>query len=157
MATTGSPPQHEIRPGVPGDASELSRLFAELRHPSSAESIAGRWAEWSAEGNSALVAAMPDGGLLGAAMLHRTIVLHRPKPVGRITALIVDARYRGQGIGRALVAAAESALSASGCGLIEITSNRRLVEAHAFYERLGYAASSFRFVKELAVPSPDRG
>ncbi|QEH35986.1 Aminoglycoside N(6')-acetyltransferase type 1 [Aquisphaera giovannonii] len=150
MTTAPHPPAFEIRVARVGDAPEISRLLAELRHPTSAESIASRWAAWSAEGNSALAAACPDGTLLGVATLHRTIVLHRPRPVGRITVLVVDERYRGRGIGRALVAAAESALAAAGCGLLEITSNLRLVEAHAFYEHLGYARSSFRFVKELA-------
>jgi GNAT superfamily N-acetyltransferase len=76
-------------------------------------------------------------------------VLHRPKPVGRITALVVDAPVRGQGIGRALVAAAEEALARAGCGLLEITSHERLVDAHAFYERLGYQRTSVRLAKVL--------
>jgi GNAT superfamily N-acetyltransferase len=149
MTTGPTPPAHVIRPAAVSDAPELSRLLAELRHPTSAESIAARWEDWAGEGNSALVAARPDGTLLGMATLHRMVVLHRPRPVGRITVLIVDERDRGRGIGRALVAAAESSLAAAGCGLLEITSNLRLVNAHAFYEHLGCARSSLRFVKDL--------
>jgi GNAT superfamily N-acetyltransferase len=102
------------------------------------------------------VAARADGTLAGAVTLHQMIVLHRLRPVGRITALVVDAPDRGRGIGRALVAAAEAALARSGCGLLEITSNVRLAEAHAFYEHLGYERTSFRFAKVL-VPynAPD--
>lgn len=48
--------------------------------------------------------------LLGAITLHRMVVLHRAKPVGRITSLVVDPAARGRGLGRALVLAAEAAL-----------------------------------------------
>jgi GNAT superfamily N-acetyltransferase len=78
-------------------------------------------------------------------------VLQRPRPVGRITALVVDARMRGRGVGRTLVAAAERTLLNAGCGLLEITSNVRLVEAHAFYAHLGYEQTSFRFAKKLVL------
>jgi GNAT superfamily N-acetyltransferase len=81
--------------------------------------------------------------------LHRTQVLHRPKPVGRITALVVDPSVRGQGIGRALVAAAEDALASAGCGVIEVTTNAARSDAHAFYRRLGYDQSSVKFTKTV--------
>jgi GNAT superfamily N-acetyltransferase len=138
-----------IRPATERDASEIARLLTALGHPTAAEPVADGWSEWSAAGNAALVAARADGTLAGLATLHRMAVLHRPRPVGRITALVVDAPDRGRGIGRALVAAAEELLARSGCGLLEITSNMRLEDAHAFYEHLGYERTSFRFAKFL--------
>ena len=144
---------HTIRPAAEDDAPEMARLLTLLGHPTTVESIVARWREWAAAGNSALVAARTDGSLAGLATLHRMDVLHRPRTVGRITALVVDAPERGQGIGRVLVAAAEAALAQAGCGLLEITSNVRLVDAHSFYEHLGYERMSFRFAKVL-VPAP---
>src|SRR5262245_39558792 len=140
---------HAIRAATAGDAAEVARLLTVLGHPTAPDVIATRWKEWRAADNSALVAARVDGTLVGVATLHRMTVLHRPKPVGRITALVVDSSSRGQGIGRALVAAAEAELAHSGCGLLEITSNLRLGDAHAFYERLGYEQTSLRFAKVL--------
>jgi GNAT superfamily N-acetyltransferase len=138
-----------IRSASMDDAAEIARLLGQLGYPTDADTVAQRWGPWSAEGNSAIVAARDDG-LAGFAALHRTAVLHRPTPVGRITALVVDAASRGQGIGRALVAEAEEELRRAGCGLVEITSNARRVEAHAFYEHIGYDRTSVRLMKHLA-------
>jgi GNAT superfamily N-acetyltransferase len=138
-----------VRPATERDAPEVARLLTALGHPTAAESIASRWREWIAAGNVALVADGDNGALSGVATLHHMVVLHRPKPVGRITALIVDEPARGRGVGRALVAAAEAELARAGCGLLEITSNARLVDAHAFYEHLGYERTSARFAKML--------
>ena len=146
-------PYGEIRTATAHDAAELARLLTELGHPTTADGIAALWKPWAAAGNSALVVPRADGTLAGAVTLHQMTVLHRPTPVGRITALVVDAPARGQGIGRALVAAAEAAFVQSGCKLLEVTSHMRLADAHAFYEHLGYERTSQRFAKTL-VPAP---
>ena len=148
-------PPTSIRPAGIGDAPEIARLLTALAHPTSTEAVETRWDDWSAADNFALVAAQSNGTLAGLATLGRMFVLHRPKPVGRITALVVDAPMQGQGIGRALVAAAEEALARAGCGLVEITSNMRFAEAHRFYKHLGYERTSMRFAKILVpVDSP---
>ena len=82
------------------------------------------------------------------------LVLHRPQPVGRITALVVDAALRGQGIGRLLVAQAQASFTRAGCGLIEITSHHRHSQAHAFYEHIGYPQTSLRFAKSILLNPP---
>ncbi len=143
-------PTVNLRVATPGDAPEIARLLAMLGYPTEAASIATRWAKWRASGSAAIVAGGQSAGLLGVVTVHTTIVLHRPRPIGRITALVVDERARGHGIGRALVAAAEGAALREGCGILEVTSNMRRAEAHAFYEKLGFDRSSYRFVKKLA-------
>ena len=139
-----------VRPAVEGDAPELARLLTALGFPTEPRVVSGRWASWVGSGNSAVVADCGDGRLAGVATLHRMSVLHRPAPVGRITALVVDAAWRGRGVGRALVEVAEDQLALAGCGLLEVTSNQRLAGAHAFYARLGYERTSVRFAKSLA-------
>jgi GNAT superfamily N-acetyltransferase len=63
--------------------------------------------------------------------------------------LVVAESERGGGVGTLLVAAAEERLRALGCGLIEVTSNMKRMRAHAFYERLGFERTSYRFGKTL--------
>lgn len=140
-----------IRAAKVSDASEMARLLTLLGHPSDPNSIVARWDDWERQGNRAIVAERSDGRLLGLVTLYRTLVLHRPKPLGRIMALVVDDTFRNLGIGRALAMAAESSLSADGRGLVEITSNFRLIDAHAFYEHLGYQKTSFRFAKQMST------
>jgi len=140
---------HRIRTAQPEDASELARLLTALGHASTEEEVLTRWRPWQAAGGMAIVVEGADGGLIGAATLHQSIVLHRPTPIGRISALIVDPRHQGKGLGRALVEKGERILREAGCGLIEITSNMRRTEAHAFYAHLGYELTSSRFVKTV--------
>jgi len=139
-----------IRTARLDDAAELARLFTELGHPATEVEIRERWSAWEANGNVSFVIDGANGDLIATAILHQTVVLHRPKPIGRISALIVDARYRGTGIGRALVDAAERLFADAGCGMVEITSNMRRADAHAFYQHLGYELTSARFAKSIS-------
>ena len=143
-------PTVNLRTATPGDAPEIALLLAVLGYPIEPSSIAARWAKWRANGSSAIVAGGQSAGLLGVVTVYTSIVLHRPKPIGRITALVVDEKARGHGVGRARVGAAEAFALREGCGMLEVTSNMRRTEAHAFYERLGFDRSSYRFVKTLA-------
>jgi GNAT superfamily N-acetyltransferase len=140
-----------IRRATVEDAAELARLLSALGYPLTAADILAVWKPWEAEGNFALVAP-GDGGLLGTITLHRMHVLHRPKPVGRITSVIVDPAARGHGLGRGLMRAAEDALAAAGCGLVEVTSHARRTDAHEFYRHLAYEQTSYRFARVFGEP-----
>jgi len=138
-----------IRLARPSDVTEMARLFAELGYEIPVDVLATRMATFSDAGEVALVAENDSSPahLLGAATLHRTPVLHRAGPVGRVSALVVDETMRGRGIGRALMQAAERWAVERGCILMEVTSNMRRADAHSFYEALGYERTSFRFAR----------
>ena len=137
-----------IREAQAGDAPQLAALIALLGHEMTAEAIAERIGALGVQGIPQLVAADGDR-VVGLCGLHRMTVVYRPKPVGRITILVVREDARGRGIGRALVAAAKDLLRNEGCGLLEITSNDRLTEAHEFYAHLGFDRTSKRFALKL--------
>jgi GNAT superfamily N-acetyltransferase len=138
----------DIRAASLADAPALSALVAELGYPTPEATIATRLDGLLHAGETVLVAER-TGDIVGLLTLHVTPVLHRPTAVGRLTALVVAERARGAGVGRALVNAAEHVLASRGCALVEVTSNRRRTDAHAFYERLGYDVTSLRFKKDL--------
>ena len=93
--------------------------------------------------------AVAKGEVIGLVGVHRTVTVHRPAPVGRITILVVAEAAQDHGIGRILVEAAEQWCRKAGCRIIEVTSNDRRSAAHAFYRHLGYERTSLRFMKEL--------
>lgn len=53
----------------------------------------------------------------------------------------VDRKVRGQRIGERLLRFAIEQARAAGCGLVQLTSDKRRVDAHRFYERLGFVRS----------------
>ena len=140
-------PRLVIRDARPADAVAIAALIVALGYEVSAAEVRTRLAALRKAGQTALVA--DRGGLLGVLTTSVMIVLHRPRPVGRISMLVVAEAARGEGLGRALVAAAEARLAAAGCGLLEVTSNAKRLRAHAFYEKLGYERTSYRFAKPL--------
>src|SRR5262245_15637300 len=135
----------QIRPASAADAPALSQLFHELGFPSSAAEITDRLKAMP----SLVLVAIEAGEVVGTATTNIMHVLHRPRPVGRLSALIVAEKQRGKGIGQALVHAVEESLRARGCGLLEVTSNLERQDAHAFYQHLGYEITSYRFKKIL--------
>jgi len=137
----------EIREAREADGEAIAALISDLGHIMTADGVRDR-INSDLTGDPQLVAT-DEGRVIGLCGLHIMTVIYRPSPVGRITILEVAEQHRGQGIGRALVAEAERRLSEAGCGMIELTSNERLVEAHQFYLRLGFDHTSKRFAKVL--------
>jgi GNAT superfamily N-acetyltransferase len=137
-----------VRSAEAPDCSSLAGLIGQLGYRAAAEDVAERLALMQAEGRLVLVAEL-EGRVVGCLSTSVMRVLHRPAPVGRISMMVVDEAVRGRGIGAALVRAAEDALRAQGCRIVEVTSNLRRAEAHRFYEGLGYDRTSVRLAKEL--------
>jgi len=126
----------------------LVPLIELLPHRVTIEGVAQRLREIPGNDFPQLVAA-EDGAVIGLCGLHRMTALHRERPIGRITILVVAEQARGKGIGQMLVAAAEERLRAAGCSMIELTSNDWLIDAHRFYAKLGFEQTSKRFAKQL--------
>ncbi|MFB6985949.1 GNAT family N-acetyltransferase [Streptomyces sp. NPDC056230] len=58
-----------------------------------------------------------------------------------IEAVRIRADRRGGGLGRELMKQAVDRARLRGCGLMQLTSNKRRTDAHRFYESLGFARS----------------
>jgi GNAT superfamily N-acetyltransferase len=142
-------PKLILREAKPKDGGAMAVLIQALGYEVTPADVRRRMAALAKAGHPPLVA--ERGTLIGVLTTTVTMVLHRPRPVGRITLLVVAEDARGEGIGAALVAQAEKRLAARGCGLVEVTSNRKRLRAHTFYERLGYERTSYRFAKALAT------
>jgi GNAT superfamily N-acetyltransferase len=134
-----------VRAAGVDDAVQLVALIGLLDHQVSVAGVRERLFN----GGMPTLVAVEDETVIGLCGLHLMSAIHREEPVGRVTILVVVKEKRGAGIGRLLIEAAERTLVDAGCGIVEVTSNDRLVEAHRFYRAMGYARTSQRFAKTL--------
>ena len=141
-------PKPKVRDAKPSDAPRLVELIVELGHEITEKQVRKNLAALKKLGEPPLVATL-DKKVIGMCGISRRVVIHRPAPLGRITALVVAKDAQGEGIGRMLVDAAEDWMRKKGCQLVEVTSNDRRADAHAFYRHMGYDRSSIRFFKKL--------
>ena len=68
-------------------------------------------------------------------------LMHRGRPVCLVEAVRVARRLRSQGIGAKLMHAAIDAAKDRGCARVQLTTHKQRLDAHRFYERLGFIAS----------------
>ncbi|MFD3695873.1 GNAT family N-acetyltransferase [Streptomyces sp. NPDC058646] len=66
-----------------------------------------------------------------------------------VEAVRIRADRRGGGLGAELMRLAVERARERGCGLVQLTSNKRRTAAHRFYERLGFARSHEGFKLRL--------
>ncbi|HEX4800252.1 MAG TPA: GNAT family N-acetyltransferase [Sphingomicrobium sp.] len=141
-------PEPKIRDAKPSDAPRLLELIRYLGHEIDEKSLRKNLKALKKTGELPLVATL-DKQIVGMCGVGARVVIHRPAPLGRITALVVAKEAQDHGIGRMLVEAAEQWCRKKGCALVEVTSNDRRTAAHAFYRHLGYERTSIRFFKKL--------
>ena len=104
--------------------------------------VLAAFAEIDADPNHQLLLAVVDGDISACLQLSFLPGLSRG---GMRRALVesvgVHAKLRGQGVGAALLEEAARRARFRGCGLIQLTTDKRRDAAHRFYARLGYVAS----------------
>lgn len=67
----------------------------------------------------------------------------------QIEAVRVDERLRGNGLGSAMISWAVGEAQRRGAGLVQLTSDQSRIDAHRFYERLGFTLSHAGFKLQL--------
>lgn len=103
-----------------------------------------------ADPNQHLVVAEREGRPIGT--LQLTVIpglSRRGSTRALIEAVRVHADARGDGLGSRLVQWAVEEARAQGCVLVQLTSDATRIEAHRFYERLGFEASHLGFKMQL--------
>ena len=138
-----------VRPAATGDASDVARLLGDLGYPCEDAEAAERIAVVIADRRQHLLLAEVDGEACGLIALYTLYSLAHGSELARITALVVAPERARGGIGRLLLREVEQLSRRHGIHRIEVTSNARRTEAHAFYRGCGYSDDSRRFVKML--------
>lgn len=130
-----------IRKGNADDADAVARLSLELGYASDIADIRHRIASIASSAEDLFVVAIEAGdrpiAWLQAHASHTIESGYRVEIVG----LVVTAHARRHGVGRLLVAKAETWAKEKQASAIVVRSNTLRLESHRFYPALGYAES----------------
>jgi GNAT superfamily N-acetyltransferase len=136
----------KVRAARPEDAASIALLSKELGYPAGAKStrerlrtILGRYDQ------RVVVAVAPGGAVCGWLQAQCNVVIESGLRV-EITGLVVSHGMRRRGVGRSLVAQAETWAREISAETIVVRSNTKRVESHAFYPSLGYHPSKTQVV-----------
>lgn len=137
------------------DAGQIAPLCGQLGYPATSEQVDRRLARVLRTPRHALLGAVDDDdAILGWVHVDASELLVWD-PYAEICSLVVDARVRGRGIGRALVAAAEAWASDRGFTVVRVRSNVIRSDAHRFYEQLGYERVKTQHTLAKTLPAGD--
>lgn len=96
----------------------------------------------AADRNQLLAVAVDDDTVIGCLQLSFIPGLSRTGMWrGQIESVRIAANHRGGGLGAAMIEWAVEQARARGCGLVQLTSDKRRPDAIRFYEKLGFVPS----------------
>ena len=106
------------------------------------EAYQAAFAQIESDPRTRLIVAEADGQVAGTLQLSLLPGLSRHGMLrAQIEGVRVAAPHRGQGLGRAMIEWAIGQAREHGCGLVQLTSDKRRHDAIRFYESLGFTAS----------------
>ena len=91
-----------------------------------------------------------DENIIGTfALLIMDNLAHFGTPSAIIEDVAVNEKYQNRGAGKKMMEFAMTLAKAKGCYKMILSSNKKRVESHRFYERLGFEQHGFSFVVNL--------
>ena len=139
-----------LRPVRVEDAPAVAALVTQLGYAASPSEIADRLARVLVRSDQQFLVAEADGRLLG--WVHVTLADYVESGASaEIAGLVVDRAHRRQGIGAALMAAAEDWARDQRRTVMRLRSTITRTPAHRFYAGLGYSVvkTQYSFAKPL--------
>ena len=138
-----------VRDATVADAGRLAALMTELGYPTTPDQMTARLTRILADTDYSTFVAC-DGATIAGMIGTRTGPLYEfDEPYGQIMVLVIADGYRRRGVGRLLLEAAEAFFNKRGARFAVVTSANRRADAHAFYEKYGYAFDGRRYKKPL--------
>jgi ribosomal protein S18 acetylase RimI-like enzyme len=145
-----------IRDARLNDAPDLAALMCELGYETTSTEMRERLGSILGDARCSTMVGEMDNkvcGMIGT-LVHAS---HEHNDLsGKIIALVVSKKQRRNGIGRALVAAAEEDFARRRITRVTLTARFEREGAHQFYQALGYSRTGFRFAKKLRPASARR-
>ena len=131
------------------DAAALADLLTQLGYPSQPEQVVARLTALLSVDQGLLVAEV-NGSVVGVVHVNRWANLVVDN-TAEIVAFVVGDGWRSQGIGHALLEAAEEWAKQRGCSTLQVRTNIVRQRAHEFYLQNGFrqVKTSLTLVKQL--------
>ena len=101
------------------------------------------------KGENHLILAVDEGAAVGFLSLSVSFHLHHAGKVATVEELIVTENSRGKGVGKMLMSSATEFAKEKKCEIIELASGFKRVDAHGFYEKIGFLKRGYNF--EMAL------
>ena len=138
-----------VRDATLGDAERIAALVTQLSYQTSVNDMKLRLERLLPHPEHIMFVAEASGDIVGLVAAHIGHGLESNDPHARITGLVVDSQWRGSGVGRMLMEHMESCCRDRGIHNVILTSGNQRVDAHKFYQHIGYTATGQRFIKRL--------
>ena len=132
------------------DAEALAGLMTELGYETRTSEMTMRLETIAADARYRTCVAVSNGKICGMIGTICYCSFEHNNPGGRILALVVSKDARRTGVGRRLIAAAESDFAQRNIQRVAVNTHLTREDAHKFYQRVGYTSNGYRFVKTLA-------
>ena len=136
-----------FRPATRADLPAIVAMLADDSLGATREAVddpayAAAFDRIDADPRNTLVVADRAGEVVGTMQLTYIPGLsHRGAERQQIEAVRVRADQRGHGLGREMIRWAVDQARARGCRLVQLTTDKRRLDAHRFYASLGFTAS----------------
>lgn len=143
-----------LRPVTETELPLLTEILAELdgNTPFPLEQVKEKWLEMLLFPDYVAYFACMDGQIIGTLSLIVFPVLSGAMRSEAIAeAVVIRPAFRGRGLGRAMLRAAMALAGEKGAYKLALSSNLRRLDAHRFYEGMGFARHGYSFSIETAA------
>jgi GNAT superfamily N-acetyltransferase len=142
-----------LRPVTEAELPLLTEILSELdgNAPFPVEHVRDTWLEMRRFPDYVCYFAESAGEIVGTLSLNVFPVLSgamRPEAIAE--AVVVRPSYRGRGLGRAMMLAAMALAAQKGAYKLALSSNLRRLDAHRFYDGMGFTRHGYSFSIDTA-------
>ncbi|EHQ90362.1 GNAT family N-acetyltransferase [Desulfosporosinus youngiae] len=139
-----------IREMILEDVPQLARIYKQFwNEESSVEIMSKNFVKFHEDGSHLLLSAVENNQLIGSVMGIICGELYGDcKPFMVLENMIVDSRYRNNGVGKALISELEKIASEKNCSQIILVTEADRIEACKFYESAGYNPDTHKGYKK---------
>lgn len=150
MSSQVCAPALVIRNSSCDDVNDMLPLMRQLCYPTTPSVLKEHLSMLDNHPLQCSLVAELDGNVVGTTFLKLYQSHDMKRPVSQISAMVVDEEYRGTGIGKRLLRAAESWCKEHESSQVYLSTGDHNKSAKTFYEHLGYTCSGYRLSKVMS-------